>query len=331
MSAFVVALCVAMLTTPAVIWAARRSDLLDVPNHRSSHSAPVPRGGGIAVAAATVTGVSAAALGKSAWTDPLGILIAAALILAFVGLLDDRRGLPPVPRLMVQLAVPGAAAIASGSDIPLPAAAVVTSLVVAGYVNAFNFMDGINGISGSQSAILGLFLAFVADDIGQQALMWAALAVSGASIGFLPYNVVQARVFLGDVGSYFLGTWLAGVALLVIDAGAPIPIVATPFVLYLGDTAWTLLRRARRHERLMEAHREHTYQRLVQMGYSHVTVAALCAVVVATPSAAALLVRDESTVVQVIPLLVAVCSVSAYLALPCLLARSSMQRSGAVQ
>jgi UDP-GlcNAc:undecaprenyl-phosphate/decaprenyl-phosphate GlcNAc-1-phosphate transferase len=328
MSAFVVAFIAAMVLTPAFIRAARRVDLVDVPNHRSSHSAPVARGGGVPLAVATLCGVVAGVAGRSVWTRDIGVLIAAAVALAAVGLLDDRRGLPPLPRLILQLVVPVLGAIALRSGAALLLSVVVAAVLVAGYVNAFNFMDGIDGISGSQAAIAGAVLAVIADDAGERALMLAGLAVTGASIGFLPYNAVRARVFLGDVGSYFLGVWLSGLALLLVDAGAPVAIVATPFVLYMGDTAWTLLCRARRGESLTQAHREHTYQRLVQLGYSHVTVAALCAVVVAVPSGVALLLLDRRAVLQYGVLLLALVSVAAYLALPSLVSRSSAHRSG---
>ena len=87
-------------------------------------------------------------------------------------------------------------------------------------------MDGINGISGSQAAIAGAFLAVVADEIDVPTRWrWPGWAVCGASLGFLPFNAVRARIFLGDVGSYFLGFWLAGLALLVVDAGAPAIVV----------------------------------------------------------------------------------------------------------
>lgn len=313
MIALVVALGVTALVTPAVIQAARRWHLIDVPNHRSSHASPIPRGGGLAVIAGTAVGVAA----SNEWDRRLVVLLCGALVLGAVGLLDDRRGLPALPRLAVQLVTPavGAALVLWGDGVGMVVGVVLAVVAVAGYVNAFNFMDGINGISGSQAVIAGVVLALVADHQDDRVLLGAALAIAGASLGFLPFNAWRAQVFLGDVGSYFMGCWLAALAVLLIDGGAPVTTVVAPFLMYVMDTSTVLVDRARRGAPLMEAHREHAYQRLVRRGWSHPGVALVCAVISGACAALGYLTIDASAGAQAAVLAVSVVAVALYLAI----------------
>jgi UDP-N-acetylmuramyl pentapeptide phosphotransferase/UDP-N-acetylglucosamine-1-phosphate transferase len=313
-----VAVLVAVATTPLVVVAAHRWALLDEPNHRSSHVAPIPRGGGLAVAVAAVV----ALLVTERTSGVIGLAVGASIV-GVVGLADDRFGLPAVPRLIAQFVVPVVvgAVVIDRSGARLVLALVVAAFVVAAYINAFNFMDGINGISGSQAAIAGAFLAAIGDHIDAPALTAAGLAVCGASLGFLPYNAVRSRIFLGDVGSYFLGFWLAGLALLVVDAGVAAVVVAGPFLLYLMDTSVVIVRRARRGDRLTEAHREHAYQRLTQAGWSHLTVASVCAAVSGLCALIMFALIDSAVGLQVVGLGVCAVIVVGYLALPGLLER----------
>jgi UDP-GlcNAc:undecaprenyl-phosphate/decaprenyl-phosphate GlcNAc-1-phosphate transferase len=327
MTTVVVAFLVASVSTPLVIALVRRLNLYDVPNQRSSHVAPVPRGGGIAIAAATASGIAVA----NHWPAAVSGLLLGSLALAVTGLLDDRLGLPAVARLLVQVVVPLAIAVAvvDRGGWQLGTSVMLAVFALAGFVNAFNFMDGINGISGMQAAIAGTFLAIVADRLNAESLVGAGWAVSGAALGFLPFNAVRAFIFLGDVGSYFLGFWLAGLGLLVVEAGAPALVVLGPFLLYLLDTSATLLRRARRRQPLMEAHREHTYQRLVQAGWSHLSVAVLCAAVSGLCSLIMYSVLDSSSEVIAVALAGCLMLVTAYLALPSLIQRYDASTSEA--
>lgn len=314
MTSFLVAGVVALVGTPAVVWLAHRWSLIDEPNHRSSHATPIPRGGGIAIVVAVVVGVVVADGTSDA---VIGALVGAG-VLAATGLLDDRFGLPAAPRLLVQLVTPivVALAVVDRSGWALAVAVVVAAVAVPAYVNAFNFMDGINGISGTQAAIAGVFLAAVAHSRDVPNLQIAGLAVCGASLGFLPFNAVRPKIFLGDVGSYFLGFWLAALALLLVDDGAPVVVVVAPFLLYLADTSTVLVRRARRGERLMDAHREHAYQRLTQAGWSHLAVTLLCAAVSGVAAIIMYLVLDSPLGVQLLALVGCLVLVVGYLALP---------------
>jgi UDP-N-acetylmuramyl pentapeptide phosphotransferase/UDP-N-acetylglucosamine-1-phosphate transferase len=251
------------------------------------------------------------------WTVALAAVLLGTLALGTVGLLDDIAHLAAAPRLGVQVLVPLVASIvvANRSGGELIAGTVVAILWCVSYVNAFNFMDGINGISASQATITAVFLALVARDVGDQSIEVASLALAGASVGFLPFNAIRPRIFLGDVGSYGIGFALSAIALLLWDAGASPVVLLGPFVLYLSDTFTVLIRRRRRGDSLFEAHREHAYQRLIQAGWSHLEVAGLCAAITLVASVIMFVVLDSSTSAQVVALVAVVLLVLTYLSL----------------
>jgi UDP-N-acetylmuramyl pentapeptide phosphotransferase/UDP-N-acetylglucosamine-1-phosphate transferase len=144
-----------------------------------------------------------------------------------------------------------------------------TAVWLMGFVNAFNFMDGVNGISGAHAVIAGVAYACFGQWRQDPFLVAMGLAVAVGALAFLPWNAVRARVFLGDVGSYALGAALAVLAVTAVVQGVPPEAALGPLALYLADTAWTLQRRVRTGERWTEAHRTHTYQRWCDVGWSH--------------------------------------------------------------
>lgn len=272
--AFFGALVFAFVVTGLMVPILRYARFMDVPNHRSSHTRPVPRGGGVAVVASLVLVSLVAA-------DPgvavVGLLVAT-VALSAVGFVDDVRALGTKVRLAAQLAV------AIGLSILLTASGEaswwwfpVLVLGVAGYVNAFNFMDGVNGISGITAAVVGFWWAWAGQSEDQPKLAILGLVLAGAAIGFLPWNAPGARVFLGDVGSYGIGLFIAGLSAFAVVEGLPWWWAVAPVVVYGADTGWVLLRRARAGRPVTEAHREHVYQRLVDGGWSHLASAAFCA------------------------------------------------------
>ncbi len=157
-----------------------------------------------------------------------------------------------------------------------PAALLAVVLLVA--INAFNFMDGVNGMAGGQALVGGVALCgmTVAAEAEGEAIVAACIA--GAGLAFLPYNVPSARVFMGDVGSYGLGALLGGVALAALLAGVPAVLVLAPFLVFVVDVARTLAVRWARGEDVTAAHRDHVYQVLVSAGVPHVRVSALAGV-----------------------------------------------------
>ncbi len=276
----VVAFVLALALTPALRAAASRFGLLDRPNLRSSHQAVVPRGGGVAIAAAVLGALTLARPGLGGRLTPV---LLGAVALAVVGLCDDRYSLPAGVRVAAQLIV--ALAVVAGlgglERMPLPPpfdwplgalGAPLAAFWIVAIVNFFNFLDGIDGLAALQAAITGLGMMLAGWDPSTSLL---AGALAGAAAGFLPFNWAPASVFLGDAGSYFLGFTLAALPLAAPPEGRPgaVLFVALSLWLFLADATWTLARRARRGARVHEAHREHLYQQLARRwGHARVTL-----------------------------------------------------------
>jgi UDP-N-acetylmuramyl pentapeptide phosphotransferase/UDP-N-acetylglucosamine-1-phosphate transferase len=265
-----------MVTEPLAITLLRRLAVIDVPGLRSSHKLPTPRGGGAPIALGLLAAAVLAGVGGDV------PFVAAVAFFGAVGMLDDLRGLSAVHRLAAQAG--GSAAIAAllvaRLGLPVIALAGLALLItvwITGFVNAFNFMDGVNGISASHAVIGGVAYACVGEWYQDGFLVAAGLAIALGAFAFLPWNAGRARVFLGDVGSYSLGAALAVLAACAVIWGIPAEAAIGPLVLYLADTAWTLQRRIRRGERPFEAHRTHVYQRWCDVGWSHQEVTLLTA------------------------------------------------------
>lgn len=251
---------VALALVPLLVRFAIGRNLLDVPNARSSHEIPTPRLGGLAV----IAGVWCAAPFLEAG---LPVLVAATLAGA-LGVVDD------IVDLRFWLKALGQAAVAFGllflipppiveAAGPLwPLALLFGMFWVVAVVNAYNFMDGIDGITGGTAIVNALFLAAL---LGVD---WGAglAAVAAAMGGFLVWNLSPARIFLGDSGAYFVGFFLAAAALYTGPvAGSPFlafVVAAAVFTPYLFDTGFTLVRRAWARKNVFSAHREHLYQRI---------------------------------------------------------------------
>lgn len=271
MTTFLISLAVCCALAPVARWFALRAGILDIPNHRSSHTRPTPRVGGLACAAGVVVAIVASSL--SGQPFPWWVM-AGALTMATVGLADDRSHISTLLRLGLQVAVGLICGFAMGG----PWLAAVGAIAVPVVVNAVNFMDGINAISSLSVLVWGAsaYFAGAAGSSGEVQVLGAAAA--GAALGFLPWNAPTARLFLGDVGSYFFGGLVALGIVLGIDAGIAISLLVAPLAVYAADTGFTLVRRASRGEPLLEAHRSHVYQRLTnELGIPHLAGAAIVA------------------------------------------------------
>ncbi len=257
--------------TPVVMAALGHWHVVDRPGHRSLHSKPTVRGGGLAPAAVVIAVL--ALNGGFAGEVQAGLLVAA-VGFAGVGLIEDLKGVPPLPRLAAQLVVASAAypMLVTGSELVGLAYIAVSCAAVlwlAGYTNALNFMDGVNGMATVQVVVAGLAWSVIGFGLDVPVLIWGGLLLACAATGFLPYNFPRAKVFLGDVGSYFFGGCLAALTLVGIGAEVPVHVMLAPLVISLADTGFTLVRRVVHRDIWHQAHREHVYQRLVLLGWSH--------------------------------------------------------------
>lgn len=312
MIAFLVAAIASFVLGFPVRSALERFRIVDRPGARSSHVVPTVRGGGLGF-----VGILLCSLVIRGATEPMFYpLSVAAAALAFVSFVDDLRNVGVGPRLAVQSF---AALVASSAIVAIDADGVVIAadgVVIAadgvmiaalfalafvgcvGFTNAFNFMDGINGLAASHATIAGLATHVLARAASRDpSVTDVASVIAGVSAGFLPWNVPFARMFMGDVGSATLGFLLAAMVVFVVRDGGlgfvlPLTLVHAGFVL---DTGITFGRRLARREKVWAAHREHFYQRLVRSGLSHVTVTTLYTTLTLAASIAACSIPTSST------------------------------------
>jgi len=253
------------------------------PNARSSHRTPTPQGGGIDVIAATVAAILIAAglrwfgLGFAA---PLPVVIAAAVMMAGIGAIDDIRPLPAAPRLLLQAIIVAGVIYTLPDQLrivpPLPWWLERLLLVLGGlwFVNLVNFMDGIDWMTVAEvvpltAGLVGLGLAGALPPYGTV----VALALGGAMLGFACFNRPVAKVLLGDVGSLPIGL-LLGWLLLVVAAGGHLVAAIVMPLYYLADATATLLRRLLRGEPVWKPHRTHFYQRATDRRFSVLDIVA---------------------------------------------------------
>lgn len=252
--------------------------ILDHPNERSSHSQPTPKGGGIAV----VLVVAAAWVGLG-WESPAAgtvfIIAATAVGLGALSWVDDLKGLNPLLRLLGQAAAivivftlaPGSGPYFGGL-LPGFLDLMAAGLLWLWFINLFNFMDGIDGLAGVETASLGLGVALVTAAAGfSPVFLTFGLVLFGAALGFLWWNWHPARIFLGDVGSVPLGFLLGWLLLSLAAKGQWAGALILPLY-YLADATITLISRGLRGEKIWQAHREHFYQLAVKRGLSHAQV-----------------------------------------------------------
>lgn len=273
------AVCAAWVLSALVVAYARLANMHDAPGARRMHTQPTVRGAGLGFVLTIVAAWAAFGyvLGP---TVPLGRwALATTMALAMVALvswIDDRRGLPVLPRLAVHVF----AALLVAASVALPPTAGWMSvllgsaalwLVLPG-INFWNFLDGINGIAATQAIAMALGLSFALYLQGEVPAAWFAAIVGGAVLGFLPFNFPRPQAFMGDVGSASLGLLCTALALLPLSDGGNSLLTALPLVsavfLDAGLTLlWRMSRRPRR--RWYTAHREHSYQWLARSGWGH--------------------------------------------------------------
>lgn len=257
----------------------RHRKVMDIPGERSSHAVATPRGGGLAIVAGVLAGTGLCLLLSIRIDNSMLMLLAGSVVLAGLSWVDDLKSLPPALRfaahaVIVALTIPllGLDGPVLPFDPPIWLDRLLLGLGWLGFLNFFNFMDGINGISIVETAVIGagiIVLHAVLGTVGTDDLAIAILLAAGTGFGW--WNWGAGKIFMGDVGSVFLGYLLGGYLILLAADGYLAAALILP-AYYLADATVTLTRRALRGERVWQAHRQHFYQRAVLAGRSHATV-----------------------------------------------------------
>jgi len=246
---------------------AYRLGLIDVPNARSSHALPTPRGGGVGILLAFVTASLFSGLSHFIWLS--------AAFISIISFFDDKLNLSPITRLLFQFTAAGFALFSLLYPAPVDFRLKVLLLIffmvfIVGTANFYNFMDGINGIAGLTGFVGFFLLTLHAQGIGNSSHTLVLLAASFACLGFLPFNMPSARVFMGDVASVLLGFFFALSVIMLSSSITEFLALAGCLFPFYADTLATLYVRWRSGERLSQAHRRHLYQLLAnQMGLPH--------------------------------------------------------------
>jgi UDP-N-acetylmuramyl pentapeptide phosphotransferase/UDP-N-acetylglucosamine-1-phosphate transferase len=283
LSGFLSYLSIALLR----FWASRVL-VLDIPNERSSHTRPTPKGSGLAIVMITIGGLFVAWYLCPEWTLPVLLSYGfGAILISAVSWLDDLHSLPNHIRFAAHSLSAIAVIVVIGffrtASIPLVGqlnlgflGMPIAFLWLVGLTNAYNFMDGIDGIAGGQAVVAGLGWAILGIVTDQQFVSILGALLAATSLGFLFHNWPPARIFMGDVGSAFLGFSFACLAVIAANREPALAIAGVLLVWpFVFDTLFTFFRRLKNRENVFSAHRSHLYQRLVISGYSHRTVTLL--------------------------------------------------------
>lgn len=274
----------ACVLTWFVLRLARRLALLDVPNERSSHQLPTPRGGGVAIVFTVVAAWLLAAVYGLVDRQEVVIMAAGGLLVAAIGLADDRSDVPARWRLAVHLISAALLVAVTGALSSIRVAGIAVDpgwlgpllavLYVVWLLNLYNFMDGIDGIAGVEAVTVAFPAATLLWLTGDAGLAAVTATVGAASLGFLVWNWAPAKIFMGDVGSSYLGYTFGALAVLSHET-AGLDIFAWSILLgvFIVDATVTLIRRMVTRQRFYEAHRSHAYQHAVDRHGSHATVA----------------------------------------------------------
>ena len=271
----------------------RRLKILDEPNHRSSHDQPIPSTGGVAIFLVFVFGFTAVWLvsdeARLSTYNLAGFALSVSVI-ALVGFLDDLKKLKTFKIKLAAQVFGAIVLLAFGiviNRVSVPFFGTIdlgwfgyplTLIWIVGLTNIFNFMDGLNGLAGGVAVTVATFLCIVTYFEGSFFVYIICYVLAASSSGFLIFNFPRARVFMGDVGSQFLGFTFAALAVIAAEIDASrtsFLVVPLLFFNFIFDTIFTLCRRALRGENVTQAHRTHLYQLLNRIGWSHVRVSVL--------------------------------------------------------
>ena len=284
--AFMIALGMALILTPAVIAFARQTGALDKPDARKVHVRPIPRIGGIGIYAAFMASIFVqlifADVTPEFMTSLIGLMIGGTIIVA-IGIIDDYCDLPAKVKLLGQIFA--VAVLVIGFDVRIDVitdpfgdyiyleflAIPATIFWVVGLTNTVNLIDGLDGLAAGVSSIAAVTIFLVAMEEGIPFVAMVTAALAGAAVGFLYYNFNPARIFMGDTGSMFLGFMLAGISVVgAVKSAATIALIVPILALGLPilDTTFAIVRRARNHRPIFKPDKGHLHHRLLAHGFT---------------------------------------------------------------
>lgn len=305
------------LSMPFTLRILRRMHVVDFATSRSSHVGTAIRGTGIALVAGVVV-----ALLVTMFDDPAYRYLTLSVLLFGVaagclGFVEDTRGLSVRTRISGQFFVSllFGAVIVAFNDISLILIPFV-ALLGAAYINISNFMDGLNGMSGFHGVIGGLIFVSIGLLTGHVWLSVAGAIFFAVFLAFIPWNLGRKGVFLGDSGSYLLGALHVGLACAAGTAGVPLVAAFGSTAIYVADTMTTLVVRVKKGAKLAEPHREHVYQRLNVLGWTHLQVSGTTAVFSACVSGAGLIALNGKFVTTVLAVVIILIITILYVSLP---------------
>lgn len=325
--AFAVAVGVALILTPAVIFLANKTGAVDIPNGRKVHTAPIPRIGGLGIyaafMAATVVAASMAHLSGEMLRAVTGLIVSGTLMM-LVGIVDDYKNLPAKVKLLGQIVA--AAVLVLGFDVRIDFvtdpfgdyiylewfAIPATIFWLVGLTNTVNLIDGLDGLAAGISGIAAITILLVALEHNFLVVAILTAALAGAASGFLFYNSNPARVFMGDSGSLFLGFMLAGISVLgAVKSAATIALIVP--VLALGipicDTTFAIVRRYRGGQPIFKPDKGHLHHRLLNLGFTQRQAVFLMYVISAVLGLSAIALTEVSSQIAVLILVLVIVAI----------------------
>ena len=308
-AALLVAAVVAFITTPVVRSLAFRIGAVDVPkDNRRMHNHPIPRMGGLAI----FFGFILSAIIFVPLETPIRGMLLGGVIIVILGIFDDIYSLPAKPKFLIQI-VSALIAVLMGNQIDVLSnpnifssdpywelgwlSIPISVLWIVGITNAVNLIDGLDGLACGVSTISSLTMLVIALVAAEPQVAFLMAALAGACIGFLPYNLNPAKIFMGDTGSTFLGFILATVSIQGLFKSYAIISFAVPFLMLglpIFDTCFAIFRRVSHGQSPMSPDRGHIHHRLIDMGFNQKQAVAVLYVISAILGLSAVMLTTTS-------------------------------------
>lgn len=318
--AFMIALVIALIVTPAIVSLAIKAGAMDDPDARKVHTAPIPRLGGIAIYAAFMAAVF---FTVDMTNEMIGLLLGGTVI-AIVGIVDDFKSLPAKVKLFGQIIAASVLVLFDvridfisgpyGDLIYLEYLAIpVTLFWVVGLTNTVNLIDGLDGLAAGVSTIAAITILLVALQQGFVLIAVLTAALAGSALGFLQYNFNPAKIFMGDTGSMFLGFMLAGISVIgAVKSAATVALFVPIFALGLPilDTMFAIIRRYIGGNPIFKPDRGHLHHRLLDLGFTQRQAVLLMYVISGVLGLSAIALTEVSTTIAILIVLVVFCAVA---------------------